>query len=437
MSRSAGKFLLFTIIFAAAAVSAFAQISASPTPRQENLLNGLKLYIFSSSPAKLVTVKIRVHNGSSFDPQDKEGVMKLLAESIFSTDTARNYFEEEFGGGLTIESNYDYIELTAISTPDKFLSMLQLLADSITAPDTEKETVARLKAALLEEIAKRDNDPVYKADRAIAEALYGSFPYGRAQIGTKESLAKLDWADLILAKERLFSADNATVAISGGGIKSDLVMRAARRYFGAWLKADKKFPSTFKNPEEPQDGMPVFDSPVENTSEFRMAVRGSARSDSDYLASRVAARILDKRFKEKEGDKAFVKEEANFLPGSLIFGIHDFYLGQIRKSEGNMLTLPEISYKTDLLKPKITDAEFATAKSEFLTEFTDRDPLEAWLDVDTYKLQPIKDELAAANSLSLADVQNYFDKLKTRPFAEVLVFGNAASQTKSEAAPNN
>ena len=30
-----------------------------------------------------VTVKVRVHSGSAFDPQQKEGVMRLLADNIF------------------------------------------------------------------------------------------------------------------------------------------------------------------------------------------------------------------------------------------------------------------------------------------------------------------------------------------------------------------
>ncbi len=436
MNKPIGKLTLFLIILTAAASIGFAQPSVSPTPRQEKLLNGLKLYIFDRSPEKLVTVKIRVHNGSAFDPQNKAGVMKLLGEAIFSTDTARNYFKEELGGDLSIESNYDHIEVTASSTPDKFLSMLQLLADSITAPDTDKESVARLKASLLEKIAELEKDPIYKADRAIDEALYGDFPYGRAQIGTKQSLANLDWADLIFARERLFSADNASIAISGGGINSDLVMRAARRYFGSWLKADKKLPSTFKQPDDPKNGISIVDSPIENVSEFRMAVRGSARSDSDYFASRVAAIILDKRFKEKEGERAFVKEETNFLPGAIVFGVHDWKLGSIKRS-GDNIALPVVDYKNDLLTAKITEAEFAAAKSEFINVFSGRDKLEAWLDVDTYKLRSLKDEMAAANKLSLADVQTYFDKLKTRPFAEVLLFGKEPAQAAPVSAPNN
>jgi len=433
MNKTIGKLALFSIILATSASAVFSQTSA---PRQEKLLNGLKLYIFNNSPEKLVTVKIRVHNGSAFDPQQKEGVMKLLGEAIFSTDTARNYFSEELGGGLSIESNYDYIEVTASSTPDKFLSMLQLLADSITAPDTEKESVARLKAALLEEIGSREKDPVHMADRAIDEALFGDFPYGRAQLGTKRSLANLDWADLIFAKERLFSADNASVAISGGNLNSDIIMRAARRYFGAWLKADKKFPSTFKQPDEPNTDISIISSPIENTSEFRMAVRGSARSDSDYLASRVAAVILDKRFKEKEGAKAFVKEETNFLPGAFVFGVHDWHLGTIKRIDGHV-ALPVSDHVKDIVEPKVTQAEFDEAKTKFLSSFSTRDPLETWLDVDTYKLKPIKDEAAAANKLSLADVQAYFDKLKSRPYAKILLFGEEPAQSNSISAPSN
>src|SRR5690606_38411511 len=157
MTDIARRSYIFIILATLLAANAFAQ-KASPTPRQETLLNGLKVYVFDRSPEKLVTIKIRVHNGAAFDPQDKEGVMSLLAESIFSTDAARDYFTEEFGGSLKIDCTYDHIEVTATGTPENFLSMLELLADSITAPDTEKETVARLKAEQLERVRELERD---------------------------------------------------------------------------------------------------------------------------------------------------------------------------------------------------------------------------------------------------------------------------------------
>lgn len=415
MIANVRKFYILAIFATLFAASSFAQ-TASPTPRQEMLLNGLKVYVFDRSPDKLVTIKIRVHNGSAFDPQDKEGVMKLLGESIFSTDAARDYFADEFGGGLDIACTYDHIEVTAKGSPEKFLSMLELLADSITAPDTEEETVARLKAEQLERIRSLGSDPAYVGDRAAAEALFGTFPYGRAVEGTEASLEKIERADLIFARQRLFSADNASVAIEGGGIDASLAIRAAKRYFGAWLKADQKFPSTFKQPDAPAAGLQVLSTSIDGTSELRFAVRGASRSGKDFAASEIAALIFDKRFKEKAGNGAFARSDAHFLPGSFVFGVHSWEPENTAKMDAEASSL-----LGDVIAPTITQAEFDAARKEFMAKYTRRNRLDAWLDIDTYKLRSVKDEAAAFDKTSLKDVQTFVAELKTRNVAKVLV----------------
>ena len=60
-----------------------------PEPRQEKLLNGLKLLMWPDAKADKVWVKIRIHSGSAFDPQGKEGVMKLLSDSFFPSETVK------------------------------------------------------------------------------------------------------------------------------------------------------------------------------------------------------------------------------------------------------------------------------------------------------------------------------------------------------------
>lgn len=415
MTDNARKFYIFAILMMLLAANAFAQ-KASPTPRQEMLLNGLKVYVFDKSPEKLVTIKIRVHNGAAFDPQDKAGVMKLLADSIFSTDAARDYFAEEFGGGLNIAVTYDHIDITATGTPDNFLSMLELLAQSITAPDTEAETVARLKSAQLERVQGLETDASYNADRAVAEALFGTFPYGRAVEGTETSLAKIDRADLIFARQRLFSADNASVAIKGGGIDPSLAMRAARRYFGAWLKADQKFPSTFKQPDEPAAKIQVMPALTDDTGELRFAARGASRAGKDFAASEIAAMVFDKRIKETAGSRAFARSDAHFLPGSVVLGVSNWAPGDAVRTDEEASALLK-----SVIEPAVTQAEFDAAKKEFLAKYTSRDVLDAWLDVDTYKLRSTKDETAAFDKIALKDVQAFADELKTRSFAKILL----------------
>src|SRR6476660_4890021 len=115
---------LFSVMCSAVA----AQKPGSMVPRQEKLLNGLKLLIWSDPSADKVSVRIRIHAGSSFDPQGKEGAMKMLAENLFPTQDVRDFYRDELGGSLDVITNYDYIQINATAKSDQFLTLLDSLA---------------------------------------------------------------------------------------------------------------------------------------------------------------------------------------------------------------------------------------------------------------------------------------------------------------------
>jgi len=316
------KLCVALFLFAALCSAGMAQKPGSTVPRQEKLLNGLRLLMWSEPTANKVSVRIRIHAGSAFDPQGKEGAMNMLAENLFPTQDVREFYRDDLGGSIDVVTTYDYIQINATASNDKLLTLLESLSTAVTNPTIDKESTAQIKTAELTKIAAVSKDPSYVADMAAASRLFGSFPYGRPRLGTVESVQKIDFADLIDLRQRFLTADNATVAISGN-IDGNLAFRAARRYLGAWLKSDKRVPSTFRQPDDPKSGLPVFDSPVANSSEFRFAVRGVARGDKDYYAAAVLASILDRRFKQMEGGKSFVRHEANALPGLFLFGVPD------------------------------------------------------------------------------------------------------------------
>src|SRR4051794_41074422 len=72
------------IVFAVFSLSILGQ-----APRQEKLLNGLKVLMWNDDKADKVSLTVRVHSGSAFDPQGKEGVMKLLAQHLFPNKEAQ------------------------------------------------------------------------------------------------------------------------------------------------------------------------------------------------------------------------------------------------------------------------------------------------------------------------------------------------------------
>ena len=230
------------------AFSVFAQTPNLTEPREEKLLNGTKLLVWNDPKADKVVVKIRIHSGSAFDPQGKEGTMQLLSDILFPNDSTREFFTDDLGGNLEVIMNYDYIQINASGTSDKFLTILETLAPAVTNPQINKETTEKVRAALLLKVKELEKNPSYVADQAVAKRLFGNFPYGRPQLGSAESVAKIDFADILLADQKFLTADNATIAISGN-VKPDFALRATKRLFGGWLKADKKIPATFAQPE--------------------------------------------------------------------------------------------------------------------------------------------------------------------------------------------
>ena len=56
--------------------------------------------MWNDNKADKVSLKVRVHAGSAFDPQGKEGQMKLLAAHLFPTEKAKEFFVEDVGGNL-------------------------------------------------------------------------------------------------------------------------------------------------------------------------------------------------------------------------------------------------------------------------------------------------------------------------------------------------
>lgn len=420
------KFTFHALILFLFANLSFAQTANFPAPKQEKLLNGLKLLMWDQPASDKVTVKLRIHSGSAFDPQNKEGVMRLLADILFPSEQIKDFFAEDLGGSLDITSNYDYIQINATGSNDQVLTILQTIAAAVSNPPIDKENTAKVKNSRLEKIKAEQKNPAYIADQAARRRLLGSFPYGRTE-GTEESLDKIDFADLLFAQERFLTADNATLAVIGS-FKNDLIYRAVRRYFGGWRKSEKRVPSTFAEAEAPDEKPFHITSPYAENSQVRYALRGLARNDKDFYASQILTKVLQNRMEKQipgdYGKEIFVRQEARLLPSVIIFGYTSqpkpIVAAPVNPAPGkpeNIVTL--------VLKSSVTAEEFTRAKNEFLGEFNRTDAAEIWLDSETYKLASMKDEIEKAKSVTAADVNRIAERLKKEPVIAVSVMKTA------------
>lgn len=401
-----------------AAVSFFAQTAQFPAPREQSLLNGLKLLVWNDPAAPKLTLKIRIHSGAAFDPKDKMGVMALLGDIIFPTEQSKAFFVEDLEGSIDVASNYDYIQITATGKPDEALLMIETIAAAITKPQITEENFKLVQAARLKKIQELEKDPVYIADRAVAKRLFGEFPYGRSAEGTSESIAKIDFNDLLLAEEKFFTSDNATLVLIGN-IKPDFAYKASRQLFGAWTKSDRKIPPTFRQPETPDAAVQTINSEFLNSSEVRRAWRGIARNDKSFPAARVLARIWQNRL----GNENKIELNSYFLPGYINLKVSS------TATLPNGASLPEPAASLTDKTPE--QAEFDRAKTEILNETGKNHISDLWLDVDTYKLVSVQKEIENIQNVTITDVKNVAEKFRKETAVTVVVTKPLTTATQS------
>jgi predicted Zn-dependent peptidase len=232
-------------------------------------------------------------------------------------------------------------------------------------------------------------------------------------------LAKIDFADLIFTKQRLLNADNATLAISGD-VQSSYAYRAARRLLGGWQKSQKKIPANFRLPAEPDKNLSIIPTSAENVSELRFAAKGVARNDDAYFANLILARVLEHRMASNAKNSVTVEE--SFLPGYILYNFSDWNVKTV-KMIGQIIPLPgDIdSEVSSLLSNKITDAEFAKAKTDVIGKFEKISVADLYFDIVTYRLKSVKDELKSLQKVTLADVNQVADEWRKETLVKVLV----------------
>ena len=408
------------VVFALLAQPVFSQTAKQP--EREQLLNGLKLLIWEQPGSPELVVKLRLNSGAAFDLAGKSGQMALLGDLLFPDAATIDYFTDELGGKLDVSVNYDSLTITMVGKASELEQVISVLRNAILATQFTPEVITRMRDTRIKSLRDATVSPGTVADRAIAARLFGDFPYGRRAGGTPEDLARVDRADLMLAQERFFSSNNATLAIVGG-VSRARAFRTVRQLLGPWRKSEKLVPQTFTQPKA-ADPRTLIVNAAGPTTELRLAVRGVARSDADFAAATVFARVAQHRWQamspELANQPVFVRSDSYVLPGS-------FVMGAAVGTEKTADALANAKKVIDsLVSTPATVAELDRAKTEVVNEAvviaTKSDAVpDPWLDADTYRLSTVQDQPALLRAVTPADIQRVAGRLFKSPAASVIV----------------
>jgi zinc protease len=330
------------------------------------------------------------------------------------------------GGKLDVNVTYDSTTITMVGKAAELEQIVEVLRNGLLQTQLTPETVKRMRDARIKLLRDSTIVPAVVADRAIAARLYGDFPYARPADGTPEDIARVDRADLMLARERFFNSNNATLAIIGG-VTKPRAMKTLRQLLGPWRKSEQIVPTTFRQPNAPDTRTLIVNVPGPNV-EIRLAARGVARSDADFAAATVLARLAQYRWQALTPELArkpvFVRNEAYVLPGAFVMGatVTDITaadsLSNAKKVIDSLMTTAATQAELDRARNEVVGETSAQlAKSEALA-----DP---WLDADTYHLSAPQDQLSLLRAVTAAEVQRVANRVFNKPLVS-LVAGETA-----------
>jgi predicted Zn-dependent peptidase len=385
-------------------------------PQREMLLNGLRVLYWPQPGNPNVLLKLRIHSGAAFDLADRGGMMALLGDALFPDPATRDYVTDELGGKLEIVTNYDSIDVTISGRASELERMIDLLRGAVLTTNLGAENVATLRAARIKLLSEKPESATSVADWATTARLFGTYPYARPASGTAASVAKVERADLLSARERFLNADNASLAVAGGVEKARL-MRALRQLLGPWGKADRTIPATFRQPAAPDPRVLVLDRATDSDAEIRLVVRGLARADSDAVAASVLARIIRDRWQTAvpQLSSVSVRHEAHLLPGMFMLSASS----PTESAAKAVSTATEIMHSLAQTAP--ASSEMERALMWLPAELSPDKLADAWLDVDTFK-SPQPDAMPSMRNVTAADVQRVAARLfKDVPVATVVV----------------
>jgi len=391
-------------------------------PEREQLLNGLRLLLWLKPGSPDVILKLRINSGAAFDLTGKSGEMALLGDLLFPDPATVDFFTDEMGGKLNVSVTYDSTTITMVGKVAEFEQIVEVLRNALLVTQLTPEVVARMREARIKTVRDLSVAPSEVADRAIAARLFGDFPYGRPAAGSPGDLARIERADLMQARDRFLNSNNATLAVIGG-VTKPRAMRTLRQLLGPWRKSEQIVPTTFRQPTPPDARTLIVNVPGPSV-EIRLAVRGVSRTDPDFHAAELLARLAQQRWQgttpELAKQPVFVRSGAYVLPGA-------FVMGATVNTAAAVDTLANARKVIDsLMTTPATPDELERAKTEVINEVTavlskpESFP-DAWLDMDTYHLSEAQDQIALLRSVTAADIQRVANRLfKTTSVATVV-----------------
>lgn len=289
-----------------------------PAVGERMLPNGLRVLAVRRPGVPVVELRLRVpFSGGTASHVARAA---LLAEAFFSGTQERSAVElasalQAVGAGLDASVDADRLAVSGSVLATGLPTMLELLAEVLTAPAYPAREVAGERDRLAQEIAIARSQPAVLAGEVLLRRLYGTHPYGR-ELPEADTVAKLTAAALRrLHAEQVGPQESVLVLV--GDLRPDHAVDTVAAALGDWQRtgADGRVPPA---PSFASGPVVIVDRPGAVQTNIRLGGAALRRTDPGYAALQLANIVYGGYFSSRLVANIRERRGYTYSPHSLV-----------------------------------------------------------------------------------------------------------------------
>jgi zinc protease len=332
--------------------------------------SGARLLLQEDHRLPKVHIRCVMRGGPLYEPENQRGISELLAE-LLTKDTANHSASaistliDSIGGSFSATGGNNTISVALEVLPTDLDIALGLLSDALTCPVFEEATFRTELEAQIANLKEEDDEILDYGFRKLRERFFGTHPFGIASDGRLEDLQHLNRDDVVAHYERLVTAPNVVLSVSGDFDRAALEARLQPLLESGIRTAP------FVEDETPAYGGPVEALDIVESMEREQAVVLQAYPDVGIKDERyVVGEVLNELFSGMSS-RLFerVREDkgmAYYVGSSRVVGLHSsmfvFYAGTHPSQAAEVVTEMNAEIAR-VLAGEVTDEELARCRT--------------------------------------------------------------------------
>jgi zinc protease len=266
------------------------------TIRRRVFPNGVVGLAWENYSSASVVVQGWLWAGSNDEPREKAGLASLTA-GLLSQGTERRTFAqiseqiESLGASLGIASGGHTTVFTCKCLVEDLPQVVDTLTDCLYHPTFPLAYLEKSRGEILTAIQEREHDTQAVASLRFSELMYPDHPYGRSQIGYRETIEALTRQDVQAFYDAHYGAEDMGVTIVGA-LPGDRALDLLEASMGQWQGT--RHPVSALSPTAPVREVLTsrVSIPGKTQADIVLGWVGLRRQDPDFYPAYVANCIL-------------------------------------------------------------------------------------------------------------------------------------------------